>query len=190
MSRMSRKKNLTKLERLANLAVDNGWEAELISKERANVEMLSVRRDSEADGYPHAMVIVGDDTHLWGQLVTNYGSGDDVYPVGYNKAKGVIEHLKHGFKYAPFWRFMRMNGGAYTESMIAERMGIAERQVRNARIYGYWSGRGNARKGNRIPEDVVVDMACVKVLSEHPLSVYGDDWLEFGEISLDTDDEV
>lgn len=135
-------------------------------------EALIFYRDNVGDGFPFAVHLVVVNGKVKDAFLLNdsgRGDGPEEHKIGIENAARVLENLHNPYRYKT-WQdaWLATNPPALSEKVLGERINVAERQLRNARIMGFFL------------DDFIVDRLCVKVLGRNPTELYSyEAWAEF-----------
>lgn len=160
---------VNKLEKAVSTAADHKWDISLNSSS-GKVNAVFRRDVARPDGYPHVIdAFFQEDTNAYveGTVTSNYGLGDNSFPIGYLYLLKVLENPDNPFKYKAFLDSYRASDPlVYSEKEIAKDAGTSERQIRNARIFGFMKAE-------------LADLLSVKILQKHPIEVFGvQEWID------------
>jgi hypothetical protein len=146
-------------ERYIKLARDNGWS---VVKDLHDENLIFCNRPNERDGYPHSMRIRFEGRKaVDGRIWNDYGDGPEEFKVGLQVQRDVLVNVNHPLRYKLFYdTFLQRQPASRSEKSMALATGYSERQIRKARMCGYVDAE-------------MLDELCVKLLAEHPATLYG-----------------
>ena len=126
------------------------------------------------DGYPHTVIV--DHTSAGvvsgADVYTDYSPhelGVGPYRLGTRNALKVITNVNNPFRYKTFFEaWVTRSPASMSEKLLAEQVGMSERQIRNARIMGFM-------------DDYTADKLVTKALGIHPSNLFGaPEWIASG----------
>lgn len=160
----------THINKITEIARSTGdWDLEQLAG-----EVRFTRRDvTVGDGYPHLVVAQHSPDG-----VTEGGYSENLYPeawqlsataseLGTRTIIGVLANVGNPFRYKRFYEaWASRNPASLSEKLLAVKVGVSERQIRNSRINGYMTG-------------YLADLLSVKGIGIHPSNVFGfEGWVE------------
>lgn len=157
-------------ERYIQLAKKTGWS---VLRNLNDENIIHVNRSNDQDGYPYSMTIRFEGrTAVDGRIWNDYGKGPEEFKVGLRTQMDIMRNVNHPLRYKLFYdTFIQREPKSRSEKDMSKKTGFSERQIRKARMCGY-------------VEAEMLDVLCVRLLAEHPATLYGyENWVSGVDIS-------
>ena len=159
---------MTHIRKFIEAGNDNGWQVTV----EATPGGVWFERDAEpGEGYPSIVTAIHDSDGVvtGGSIMNGYDPNGEPErsSLGSRSLLGVLTNVDNPFRWKAFYEtWVAGNPATLSEKLLAERINVSERQIRNARIMGYMNGW-------------LADQLSIKELRVHPSNVFGfTGWVE------------